>query len=84
MSDVGMHHYEKIAYSLVNANRLDSPLFPKLEKHIIDNMHLDYDTLTMVKILSYFSSANKGSNEFYDSMQYIIFKGHLFNNNFFI
>ena len=38
----------------------------------------------MVDILFAFAKGKQGSLEFYDSMQYVIFKGHMFNRNYFL
>lgn len=37
----------------------------------------------MVDILVGFAKGGQGSADFYDSMQYVIFKGHMFNRNIF-
>ncbi|CAD8184695.1 unnamed protein product [Paramecium pentaurelia] len=82
--EVNPIHYHSIAMALAKVNRFDPEMFAKLEQHILTNLSLNYTTKMMVDILFCFAKGKQGSLEFYDSMQYVIFKGHMFNRNFFL
>lgn len=45
---------------------------------------MDYELPTMVDILFAFAKSGNGSKRFYDSMQLILYKGHMFNRNVFL
>lgn len=40
---------------------------------------MHYDMSTMIDILLAFSKAGQGTSQFYDTMQFIVFKGHMFD-----
>lgn len=82
--EVNIEHYHSIATALAQVNRFDPLTFGKLEQHILTNLSLTYETKTMVDILFCFAKGQQGSKDFYDAMQYVIFKGHIFNRNFFL
>lgn len=73
-----MTYYYRLSEALVKAKRLDSPLWDKLEYHILNNLSMDYDTKVVLDILHNFVLANKGSRKLYFALQQTIYKGHLF------
>lgn len=79
--ETNMINYKRIAESLVIVNRFGSEIFWKLENHIMNNLSMEYDIKTMIDILFAFSISKNGTKEFYDSMQYVLQKGHMFNKN---
>ena len=76
-----MLYYKRIAEALVVVNRFSSEVFFKLEHHIMNNLSMEYELETMVDILIAFSKSGNGTKNFYDSMQYVLVKGHMFNKN---
>ena len=77
--EVNMTYYQRIANALVGAGRSSPKLFQKLEYHILRNLDMEYELKTMLDILFSFAKSGNGSKEFYRDMQFIIFKGHMFN-----
>ncbi|KAM3136697.1 hypothetical protein pb186bvf_011142 [Paramecium bursaria] len=82
--EVDMKHYQNICLALAKVNRFDPETFAKLEQHILTNMSLTYQPNQLVDILFSFAKGNQGSKNFYDAIQYVIFKGHMFDRNFFL
>jgi len=79
--EVNMLYYKRIAEALVAVNRFDSAIFKKLEYHILSNLAMEYEVDTMVDILLAFHKSRNGSKEFYNAMQLVLAKGHMFNKN---
>lgn len=77
--EVNMTYYKRIAESLVEVNRATPQVFERLEMHVMNNMSMDYETKTMIDILFAFAKSGNGSSKFYNAMQYILYKGHMFN-----
>lgn len=77
--EVNMLYYKRIAESLVKVNRFTPYLFKKLEFHILNNLSMDYELPTMLDIVWAFAIADQGSKEFYNSMQFVICRGHMWN-----
>ena len=76
-----MIYFKRIAEALVSVNRFDSEVFRKLEKHIMNNLAMEYELHIMVDILLAFAKSNNGTKSFYNAMQYVLTKGHMFNKN---
>ena len=76
-----MTYYKRIAESLVAVNRFAPEIFARIENHVLNNLAMDYEHTTMLDILFAFAKSGNGSKKFYDSMQQIMFKGHMFNRN---
>lgn len=79
-----MDKYQNILKSLVKVNRYDQQVWNKIENHIMNNLAFEYEVSQMLEILYCFSKYKHGSHRFYEAMQHIIFKGHLFNHNYFL
>ncbi len=77
-----MVYFKRVAEALVDANRYESNIFAKLENHIMNNLAMDYETDIIVDILFAFAKSGNGSEDFYNTIQLTITKGHLFNKNF--
>lgn len=80
--EVNMTYYKRIATALAQVNRNNDEIFWKLENHVLNNLSMDYNTNTIIDILFAFAKCKKGTRNFYDSMQYVLFKGHMFNKPF--
>lgn len=80
--EVNMTYYKRIATALAQVNRNNDEVFWKLENHVLNNLSMDYNTETLIDILFAFAKCKKGTRNFYDSMQYVLFKGHMFNKPF--
>jgi hypothetical protein len=68
----------------VKAGRLESPLWHRLEYHILNNLSMTYSLKTVLDTFHNFALANKGSKEFYYALQLTIYKGHLFETQYFL
>lgn len=79
--ETNMIYYRRIAEALVEVNRFDSNVFWKLENHIMNNLSMDYETHTVTAILLAFYKSGNGTKDFYNAMQYVLTKGHMFNKN---
>ena len=79
VGDVNMIYYKRIAESLVQVNRFNPIVFDKLEDHIMNNLSMVYELNTILDILFAFSISGNGSLKFYNAMQYVLFKGKMFN-----
>lgn len=79
-----MTYYERLSSCLVKAKRLESPLWDKLEYHILNNLSMIYSPKTILNIFHNFALAKKGSRELYYALQLTICRGHLFERPYFL
>ena len=79
--EVNMTYYKRIAESMVQVNRFTPQVFERLEMHVMNNMSMDYELRTMLDILFAFAVSGNGSAKFYNAMQFVIYKGHMFNRH---
>ena len=77
--EVNMMYYKRIAEGLVKVNRFTPQVFKRLEMHVMNNMSMEYSLSTMLDILFAFAKSGNGSSEFYNAVQFVIWKGHMFN-----
>lgn len=80
--ETNMTYYQRIAKSLVEVDRSSPKLFQKVEYHVMRNLDMEYSLNTMLDILFHFAKSGNGSKDFFHSMQFIVFKGHMFNKTY--
>lgn len=79
--EVNMVYYKRLAESLLEAGRSQSPLWDKLEGHIISNLGMPYTTRTFCDIFRAFALSKNGTEELYAAFQYVVVRGHLWNQS---
>ena len=75
--EVNMNYYRRLLLSLLDAGRHKSPLWDKIEQHVIKNLGMDYSVRTFCDIFKAFALSHNGTEEFYEICQHVIYKGHL-------
>lgn len=77
--EVNMTYYKRIAESLVRVNRFTPHVFARIENHVTNNLSMEYELTTILDILFAFAASGNGTKEFYNALQFVMVKGHMFN-----